>query len=823
MKTNCLLLTQRIWWVLLWAGLVTGPAAWAQSIPDIQWSKSGKTLAVTTDGNIATTEQIALPASSLTLVADKVIKYDLPGNQLWSVGPLKGGFYIGGKVPGVTDYESLVGLLPAGITGGGVAVAGSTNFRGGPRVATKIDANGSPRVWQESDVFFGGDIIDDIIGTPDGGFLLLTTQTTYTGQNASTKATIRKYDASGNFSWANQIAYPTPNPATPDLSLSKGVAVINTPDGGYLIVGYYNTTGVLVDLNNNTSIASTGWVAKVDGQGNATWQKLLDGLPFSLKSIILMLAATDVTLAADGNGYALVGPGIIPSAMVVAPARTSILELNADGSFKRARAIDLPPSTSAFITPYTVGGTKYYAVGNTANANPQILTVNTAALPQNDPDLFKVVAQRTFGIGGFLQGIATAGDGSLVFVTSNNQLVKLNKPADATNCDFAQPRRVGTWNGLEVQIRQYGDKRMLVTAIPNSATDKHYPRGDNFWDAFTKDSGVDGLRACLNAGNTSYGGVAAPDNLPTPSGYTSGREADGAFFFERSSGGGGNCDFAQPRRVGTWNGLDVQIRQYGDKRVLVTAIPNSLTDKCYPRGDNFWDAFTKDSGVDGLRACLNGGNTSYGGVAAPNNLPTPSGYNSGQEADGAFFFERSGTNPPGGGLALLAPTYNCTTGAIHFNTSGGNGSLIEFQSVGITGWTTNPDQFVDKDSRTANDVKPFTLMARQNGQVVTYSWDLKAACGRARVGADEPTAELQVRVLGNPVEGKSAEVEIRGASAQTVQLELIDLQGRVLHRQSISQAGSIEQVSVPIGNSRGLLLLHVSTATQRQQVKLLKL
>ena len=149
------------------------------------------------------------------------------------------------------------------------------------------------------------------------------------------------------------------------------------------------------------------------------------------------------------------------------------------------------------------------------------------------------------------------------------------------------------------------------------------------------------------------------------------------------------------------------------------------------------------------------------------------------------------TPPTGGALALLAPTYNCATGAFTFNTSGGNGSAIEYQAAGITGWTTNPNQFVDTESRTANDVQPFTLMARQNGVTVTYVWDLKAACGRARTAAlPEPGTGLQVRVLGNPVPGQTAELDITGADQQVLHLNLVDLQGRVLHQQRIQQADS---------------------------------
>ncbi len=181
-------------------------------------------------------------------------------------------------------------------------------------------------------------------------------------------------------------------------------------------------------------------------------------------------------------------------------------------------------------------------------------------------------------------------------------------------------------------------------------------------------------------------------------------------------------------------------------------------------------------------------------------------------------------NPPAvNPLMLQAPSYDCATGAFRFNTSGGNGTLIEYRAApGITGWTTNPNQFVDMESRTASDVKPFTLMARQSGVLVTYMWDLKATCGRARMQAEEPRVELQVQVLGNPVASKMAEVEIKGVTGQTVQLNLMDLQGRVLHQRTINQAGSTERVYVPIDSGKELLLLTVSTTTQRKQVKLLR-
>ena len=76
-----------------------------------------------------------------------------------------------------------------------------------------------------------------------------------------------------------------------------------------------------------------------------------------------------------------------------------------------------------------------------------------------------------------------------------------------------------------------------------------------------------------------------------------------------------------------------------------------------------------------------------------------------------FCSNRTGacTAPPISGhqLTLLPPDYNCATGAFTFKSFGGDGNPIEYQAAGITGWTTNPYQFVDQQSRTANDVQPF--------------------------------------------------------------------------------------------------------------------
>lgn len=174
-------------------------------------------------------------------------------------------------------------------------------------------------------------------------------------------------------------------------------------------------------------------------------------------------------------------------------------------------------------------------------------------------------------------------------------------------------------------------------------------------------------------------------------------------------------------------------------------------------------------------------------------------------------------------LTLTQPTYNCATGAFTFNFAGGDGSPVEFQAAGITGWTTNRNQFVDKDSRTASDVKPFTLMARQSGQMVTYTWDLKESCGRsARMAAIEAGQPLELMVKSNPV-GNTAAVEIRGVEGQPVQLDLLNASGQLLEQRHIEQASAVDEQRFDVQRQpTGMLFLRAQSGQQTQTIKLIK-
>ena len=175
-----------------------------------------------------------------------------------------------------------------------------------------------------------------------------------------------------------------------------------------------------------------------------------------------------------------------------------------------------------------------------------------------------------------------------------------------------------------------------------------------------------------------------------------------------------------------------------------------------------------------------------------------------------------GSPTTGGPLALVAPTYNCTTGAIRFNTTGGNGSPIEFMAIGITGWTSSCTDNLDPGN---TDNNTYTIMARQNGVMVSLSWT--RPCASLRV-ARENSAGLTISVLGNPTTADKVEFELRGADGQAVRLQVVEGNGRSVSDLQIEQAGAVERRTMSLGRSAGLYLIRATTASEVKTIKVIK-
>ena len=175
-----------------------------------------------------------------------------------------------------------------------------------------------------------------------------------------------------------------------------------------------------------------------------------------------------------------------------------------------------------------------------------------------------------------------------------------------------------------------------------------------------------------------------------------------------------------------------------------------------------------------------------------------------------------------GYLQLTEPLYNCSTGQLTFQTTGGNNTAIEFMAIGVTPWTTNPVQTIELGVRLDSNSQPITLFARQNGIIVTRTFDFRASCqtpGRQLTPSDN---DLSVTLLGNPVSDQRVMFEIRGAVGQPVQIRLMSMQGQLISQQRIDRAVPGQRASLLIGSIPGIYLLHIETPSKQLSMRVLK-
>ena len=183
---------------------------------------------------------------------------------------------------------------------------------------------------------------------------------------------------------------------------------------------------------------------------------------------------------------------------------------------------------------------------------------------------------------------------------------------------------------------------------------------------------------------------------------------------------------------------------------------------------------------------------------------------------------------PGTSFTLVQPLFNCLNGLLTIRTTAGNGSPIEYQIPGITGWTTDPVQVLPPGVFLDNRTTTLLIQARQSGQVVSLNFNFRAFCtanypgNTARIAASEPANSLDVQVLGNPTVTDYAEVNIWGAENQPLQLRVSNSRGEWVSELSVDAAGTAERRKVQLGRSTGIYFLQVSTPEQTKTVKILR-
>ena len=153
--------------------------------------------------------------------------------------------------------------------------------------------------------------------------------------------------------------------------------------------------------------------------------------------------------------------------------------------------------------------------------------------------------------------------------------------------------------------------------------------------------------------------------------------------------------------------------------------------------------------------------------------------------------------------------------------AGVNGQAITFVAVNEMLPTTNSGPYT---LNLYTDNPSIKLKASQAGTVgeVSYTYNWLSACTSNSRMAAEGSGGLQVRVLGNPVLGSHATVEVSGAQGQSLRVSLVNGTGQSVSEEIRSEAGLLERMEVPVGRTPGLYLLRVSIPGQAQTIKLLR-
>ncbi|WP_234733623.1 DUF5689 domain-containing protein [Tellurirhabdus bombi] len=126
-----------------------------------------------------------------------------------------------------------------------------------------------------------------------------------------------------------------------------------------------------------------------------------------------------------------------------------------------------------------------------------------------------------------------------------------------------------------------------------------------------------------------------------------------------------------------------------------------------------------------------------------------------------------GTTPePGTGLAILEPTYDCATGGLLVQTTGGNNAPKEYRIIGLRDWSADPLFFVPSWQRTGT---PFNVEVRQNGQV--FNRMFTTVCQQT----PPPTGALAISGIDYQCPSGRLDVKATGGNGSLIEYRIVGL------------------------------------------------
>ncbi len=245
------------------------------STGSLQWQKTLGGTAVDWANSIQPTTDGGYVVAGFTNSTNGDVTGNHGGSDAWVVKLSTTGDLEWQKTLGGTGDDYAYSIQPT--TDGGYIMAGYTysnngdvtGFHGGSDFwAVKLSSTGSVQ-WQKAIGGTGTDWAYSIQPTPDGGYIMAgfasSTDGDVTGNHGNSDACVVKLSSTGSLQWQKCLG---------GISTDEVINIQPTPDGGYIMAGYTQSTNGDVTVNHGFQDA---WVVKLSTTGSLQWQKSLGG------------------------------------------------------------------------------------------------------------------------------------------------------------------------------------------------------------------------------------------------------------------------------------------------------------------------------------------------------------------------------------------------------------------------------------------------------------------------------------------------------------------------------------------------------------------
>jgi len=156
------------------------------------------------------------------------------------------------------------------------------------------------------------------------------------------------------------------------------------------------------------------------------------------------------------------------------------------------------------------------------------------------------------------------------------------------------------------------------------------------------------------------------------------------------------------------------------------------------------------------------------------------------------------------------------------------GQLMPLSSTGLIRYHVSKLNGARFDQRNDYSYQEQPANLSSNARMAIYVgnqryWGNDPGAGARLAFQPEGTSEFYVQLLGNPVQNNTLTFTVEGTS-EPLQMQLTNAQGRVISQQQLRGNSSKQHHQVSLENhGTGIYLLQISTPTQQQRIKVMKL